>query len=59
MPCRVNAEEIELASSVIEASSECADIAQSKEECLIKGGDCSELMKSFMECAEAHEKENR
>ena len=25
---------------------------------ILQGGDCSELMKSFMECAQAHEKDN-
>ena len=36
MPCRLLAEEIELASSTVEIPAECSKIAESKEECLAK-----------------------
>ena len=36
MPCRLLAEEIELASSTVEIPEECSKIAESKEECLAK-----------------------
>ena len=36
MPCRLLAEEIELASSTLEIPAECSKIAESKEECLAK-----------------------
>ena len=36
MPCRLLAEEIDLASSTLEIPAECSKIAESKEECLVK-----------------------
>jgi len=58
MPCRLLAEEIDLASSTLEIPAECSKIAESKEECLVKGGDCTDLMKSFKECVQIKEKQN-
>jgi len=56
MPCKVSAEEISSSVPVLKQGEEevaaCADVKKAKEACLAEGGDCTELVKSFLECME-------
>merc|ERR1712050_45612 len=57
MPGTLQAKELEQAPEVVhahagseESAEPCAEQAKAKDACLAEGGDCAELVKSFMNC---------
>jgi len=55
MPGTLEAKELDQAELVSHAQSEesaepCADLAKAKDACLAEGGDCAELVKTFLNC---------